>query len=131
MPSDPKGNISLDFFQWGTLLSTDLGRLKNYVDNYTLNPSGHFGPVNANVVAQFQDHLDNLKRISLAWGAAYQKEAKANSHSENDSPKQTIPEAQPKSSLSQSGETEQPKRRGRPPKNKTEEKRVRSFPRGS
>jgi hypothetical protein len=127
MSNDQKA-ISLDFYQWGVLIGADLDRLKNFVNNFTMN-SHQFGPVNAGVVAEFQDHLDAMKRMAVAWGVASQKETIASPSQRPVAPQSSTKASQLElSSTSTNGVGEiQKKRRGRPPKIK-DEKRVRLSP---
>lgn len=126
MSKDPSV-IHLDSFQWGTLLRSDLGRLAVFVENFTTRPD-MFGAVDATVVKQFHDHVDNMKRMAVAWGAAAMKEATQNPSSIPSTNNQN--RAAPYST-SENGETESVKRgRGRPRKD-ANEPRVRSNPRAA
>lgn len=130
MSNDQKA-ISLDFYQWGAVLSADLARYRNFVENYTNMPE-RYGPVDAEVVAELHGHLDNTKRMVVAWAAACQK-LNARFETATDSSSKTngslTPPQQQPSFASKNGAVELPlpKRRGRPPKN--EDKRVRLAPR--
>ena len=128
MSNDQKA-ISLDFYQWGAVLSADFARYQNFINNFTTLPE-RYGAVDAKLIAELHDHLDNTKRMVVAWGAACQKEMKGPSEKATDSYSESPLDQQKPSSLTlKNGAEKSPtsKRRGRPPKN--EDRRVRLAPR--
>lgn len=119
-------SLSLDFHQWGVVLDSDLARLRNFVTNFTTNPTGTFGPVDASVVLEFHQQLDKMKVMATAWAAAYQKQAV---QFQSSSPMTSPPDSAPQSLITTNGApTSQGKKPPVKPKKNADEKRARLVP---